>query len=53
VECRNLLSNVTLQANVSDSWQWLPVAGGYTLRTSYQMLTTQVTPTLDDSEDLI
>ena len=29
MECRNLLSNVTLQANVTAIWQWHPdIAGG-------------------------
>jgi len=41
-ECRNLLSNVTLQSNVSGSWQWQPdIAGGYLVRTCYQLLTSQ------------
>ena len=48
------ISNVTLQYNVSDIWQWLPdIAGGYTVRTGYQLLTTQNDPLLDASDNLI
>lgn len=50
VKSRHLLSNVTLQANVTDIWQWLPdIIGGYTLRTGYWLLTTQDDTLLDDT----
>jgi len=39
-ECRVLLSNVTLQSHVSDTWQWHPDStGGYSVGTGYQLLT--------------
>ena len=54
MECRHFLSNVTLQANVTDIWQWLPdITGGYTLRTCYQLLTTQDDTLLDGTENKI
>jgi len=49
-----LLSNVLLQVNVSDNWQWLPdVVGGYSVRSAYQVPTSQDSPTLHISESLI
>jgi len=52
--CRSLLSNVILQPNVSDIWQWHPdLAGGYSVRSGYQLLTSQEHRVLDASEKLI
>jgi hypothetical protein len=32
VECRSLLNNIVLQADVSDRWQWNPdIEAGYTV----------------------
>jgi len=48
-ECRQLLDNFVLQTDVSDRWQWLPdIAGGYTVRGAYQILTTQAHHIGDD-----
>jgi len=39
-ECRMLLSNVILQVDVSDRWQWLSdVVRGYLVRSAYHFLT--------------
>jgi len=49
-----LLANVFLQVNVSDRWQWLPdVAGGYSVRSAYHLLTSQDPPLLHTFENLI
>ena len=49
-----MLSNVTLQSPVSDTWQWHPdIARGYSVRTGYQLLTSQEPPILDFSDNLI
>ena len=49
-----MLSNVTLQSHVSDIWQWhLDIARGYSVRTGYQLLTSQEPPILDVSDNLI
>jgi len=53
-ECMMLLSNVILQVDVSDRWQWLPdVVGGYSVRSAYHLLTSQDPPLLHTSENLI
>jgi len=53
-ECRVLLSNVTLQSHVSDTWQWHPdIVWGYSVRTGYQLFTSQEPPILDVSNNLI
>jgi len=53
-ECRLLLNNFVLQTDVTDRWQWLPdIAGGYTVRGAYQILTTQVAPLRDETRDLV
>ena len=39
-ECRTLLSNVLLQPNVIDIWQWHPeLEGCYSVRSGYEILT--------------
>lgn len=41
MECRILLAN-TLLSSVSDHLQWHPdIVGGYSVRSGYQLLTTQ------------
>jgi len=53
-ECRLLLANVTLQINISDTWQWHPdITWGYSVRSGYRTLSAQIPPVLDDSEKLI
>lgn len=42
VECSTFLDSVVLQPTISDQWHWLPdIAEGYTVRSSYQRLTSQ------------
>ena len=54
VECRNLLNNIVLQSDVSDRWQWyLDIAGGYIVRGTCLIRTTQVSPLVDVTGDLI
>jgi hypothetical protein len=49
-----LLSSVIVQVDVPDHWQWLPdVVGGYSVHSSYQVLTTQDPPMQHTSENLI
>ncbi|GAU36101.1 hypothetical protein TSUD_277120 [Trifolium subterraneum] len=53
-ECQILLLNITLQVQSSDRWQWQPDPDeGYTVRGAYQLLTSQVSATMDDAETLI
>ncbi|PNX74066.1 heat shock protein [Trifolium pratense] len=53
-ECHILLSKITLQDQVSGSWQWRPeLEDGYTVRSAYQLLTFQDTVTLDDAAVLL
>jgi hypothetical protein len=53
-EFKMLLSNVILQVDISDRWQWLPdIVGGYSVRSAYHLLTSQDTPLLHTSENLI
>ncbi|MCI49454.1 70 kDa peptidyl-prolyl isomerase, partial [Trifolium medium] len=50
----DLLLDVSLQEQSSDSWQWQPDPdGGYTVRGAYQLLTSQDSVTLDVAEGLI
>jgi hypothetical protein len=52
-ECRALLTNVVVQFNVSDRWQWDPdIHEGYTVRGAYQALTAMVVPPIDVTEIL-
>lgn len=54
MECRRLLNKIVLQPNVSDRWQWHPdIEGGYIVHEAYQILTTQVSPLVDVTRDLI
>jgi len=44
-ECRTLLTNVVLQQNVSDRWQWeLDKDEGYKVRDAYHALTHTAAP---------
>jgi len=53
-ECRTLLSNVLFQPIVSDIWQWHPdIAGGYSVRLGYEILTSLDYHVLDDAAKLI
>ena len=53
-ECRHLLDNFVLQTDVSDKWQWLlDIAGGYTVRREYQILTTHAHHIGDGIGDLV
>ena len=54
VECRTLLHSVVLQPNISDQWHWLlDIVGGYTMRSRYQLLTSQDSAAVGTSEDLM
>jgi len=54
VEYRTLLHNVVLQPTISDQWQWIPdIVGGYTVRSEYQILTSQDSATMGTSDNLI
>jgi hypothetical protein len=53
-ECGSLLSNVYLQDNVTDVWQWCPSVGdGYTVRGVYQMLMRQEMHNYDKDSEAI
>ncbi|PNX84965.1 receptor-like kinase [Trifolium pratense] len=53
-ECQILLSNISLQAQSPDRWQWrLDPDTGYTVRGAYQFLTSIDLVTMDDAENLI
>jgi hypothetical protein len=53
-ECRIFLFDVTLQAETSDQWWWqLDLVWGYSIRSVYQMLTTDDSHTLDSTSNLI
>jgi len=53
-ECRTLLLDVSLYANVSDRWVWLPdPSEGYSIRGSYHLLTTKDIPHADPVASLI
>ncbi|GAU48515.1 hypothetical protein TSUD_244350 [Trifolium subterraneum] len=53
-ECQTLLLGISLQVQSSDRWQWQPDPDeGYTVRGAYQLLTSQVSATMDDADTLI
>ncbi|GAU10440.1 hypothetical protein TSUD_422840, partial [Trifolium subterraneum] len=53
-ECQILLSNLSVQVQSPDRWQWQPdPVIGYTVRGAYQLLTAQDSVTMDDAEKLI
>ncbi|GAU49673.1 hypothetical protein TSUD_91110 [Trifolium subterraneum] len=53
-ECQDLLHAFSLQAHFSDSWQWQPdPANGDSVRSAYQILTSQESAPLPATSDLI
>ncbi|CAJ2627870.1 unnamed protein product [Trifolium pratense] len=53
-ECQAFLLTISLQDHVSDRWQWrADLDDGYTVRSAYQLLTTQEAVTLDAASGLI
>ena len=53
-ECMILLTNIVLQTNVSDKWQWeLDKKDGYTVRDVYQALTHTAASNLDRTANLV
>jgi len=53
-ECRILLDTVVVQANISDRWQWDPDPNdGFSVKGSYQILTSTVLPQVDETVDLV
>ncbi|GAU22845.1 hypothetical protein TSUD_282120 [Trifolium subterraneum] len=53
-ECQSLLSNLSLQAQSSDWWQWQPDPdAGFTVRGAYQLLTSQALVSMDAADKLI
>jgi len=53
-ECRTLLLDVSLHANVSNRWVWLPdPRGGYSVCGAYQLLTIKDTPLADSATSMI
>ncbi|CAJ2644534.1 unnamed protein product [Trifolium pratense] len=53
-ECQAFLLTISLQDHVSDRWQWrADLEDGYTVRSAYQLLTTQDAVTLDAASGLI
>ncbi|CAJ2632912.1 unnamed protein product [Trifolium pratense] len=53
-ECQTLLSNISLQVQIIDRWQWQPDPDtGYTVQGAYELLTTLDSVTMDDAEHLI
>lgn len=54
VECRIFLSNVFLEPNILDTWQWQPdLIGGYLVRSGYEILTSQDHHVVDTAQNLI
>ncbi|CAJ2637850.1 unnamed protein product [Trifolium pratense] len=53
-ECQSLLLNIFLQAHSVDRWQWRPdLDTGYSVRGAYQLLTSHVTVSMDEADNLI
>lgn len=53
-ECRLLLNNFVVHTNIFDRWQWLlDIVGGYTVRGAYHILTLQVAPLINVTEELV
>jgi len=49
-----LLHNVCLQINVKDTWKWLmDISAGYTVRSAYQLLTTQDTSQVAGADAIV
>ncbi|CAJ2630732.1 unnamed protein product [Trifolium pratense] len=53
-ECQSLFLNMLLQAHSIDRWQWRPdPATGYSVRGAYQLITSHLSVTMDDADNLI
>ncbi|GAU41107.1 hypothetical protein TSUD_139760 [Trifolium subterraneum] len=53
-ECQSLFTNISLQAQSPDMWQWQPDPDeGYTVRGTYQLLSSHGSATTDEAEKLI
>jgi len=53
-ECIILLRNVCLQINVTDTWKrHMDTSDGYTVRSAYQLLTTQDTSLVEGADALV
>jgi len=53
-ECIILLRNVCLQINVKDTWRWhMDTSAGYTVRSAYQLLTTQDNSQVEGDDALV
>ncbi|GAU46852.1 hypothetical protein TSUD_241610 [Trifolium subterraneum] len=53
-ECQSLFTNISLQAQSPDRWQWQSDPDeGYIVRGAYQLLTSHVSATTDEAEKLI
>ncbi|CAJ2638568.1 unnamed protein product [Trifolium pratense] len=53
-ECQSFLLTIILQAHSFDRWQWRPEPDtGYSVRGAYKLLTSHVSVTLDDADNLI
>ncbi|GAU39884.1 hypothetical protein TSUD_69320 [Trifolium subterraneum] len=53
-ECQTLLSNLSVQVQSLDRWQWQPdPVIGYIVRGAYQLLTAQGSAIMADAETLI
>jgi hypothetical protein len=53
-ECQSLLLNLSVQAQFSYKWQQQPDPDkGYTVRGAHKLLTSHVSATMDDAENLI
>jgi hypothetical protein len=53
-ECQSLLFTLSLHAQSPDRWQWQPDPDrGYTVCGAYQLLTSQVSASMDDAIKLI
>ncbi|XP_045797924.1 uncharacterized protein LOC123892139 [Trifolium pratense] len=53
-ECQSLLLTIILQTHSFDRWQWRPEPDtGYSVRGAYKLLTSHVSATLDDADNLI
>ncbi|MCI27527.1 helicase-like protein, partial [Trifolium medium] len=53
-ECTDLLYDIVLQTNISDSWVWRhDIGGGYSVRGAYALLTTRDAVNAAVASDLI
>lgn len=53
-ECRLPLANVVLQDNIAEQWKWrLDISGTYSVRSAYDMLTSDNSNLVNEVSDLI